>query len=59
MDIIILIAIYLFPALIAMMRKHHNWPAILVLNLVLGWTLLGWLIALIWAATAIRRPVEA
>ena len=30
-------------------RKHNNIVAILVLNLVLGWTFLGWLAALLWS----------
>ena len=29
--------------------------AIFVLNLFLGWTLLGWVGALVWAATAVRH----
>lgn len=49
---------YFLPAIVACNRGHHNRLAITVLNLVLGWTLLGWLIALVWACTAVRRQVE-
>jgi Superinfection immunity protein len=45
----LLLAVYFLPALIARDRKHHNAAAIFVLNLLLGWTLLGWVAALIWA----------
>lgn len=46
---------YFVPALVAAGRRHRNANAILVTNLVLGWTLLGWAIALIWAFTAGRE----
>ena len=46
--------IYFLPWVIARGRKHHNSDAILVLNLFLGWTVLGWVIALVWACTWIR-----
>lgn len=47
---------YFLPALVAYFRHHHNQNAICVLNLLLGWTALGWVVALIWAATS---PVPA
>lgn len=43
--------IYLLPTLIAAHRSHGNMNSICILNLALGWTLLGWLIALIWCAS--------
>ena len=45
----VFLAVYLLPCIIAYMRKHNNIVAILVLNLVLGWTFLGWLAALLWS----------
>lgn len=50
------LAFYFLPTLIAAGRAHHNGVAILLLNLLLGWTLLGWVAALIWSATAVQRP---
>ena len=50
-------AVYLLPSLVAAARGHHNGAAILVFNLLLGWTLLGWPLALVWACTAMAgRP---
>lgn len=43
------IAFYFTPALFAYRFKHHNADAILILNFALGWTVLGWIAALIWA----------
>jgi len=40
---------YFLPAIVAAIRKKTNANAIFILNLFLGWTLLGWVIALIWA----------
>jgi len=36
-------------------RHLHERTAITLLNLFLGWTFIGWIIALIWAITALRR----
>jgi hypothetical protein len=47
--IIIGIGLYLLPWAIAKLRSHHNSGAIFALNLLLGWTLLGWVGALVWA----------
>jgi hypothetical protein len=32
-------------------RRHHNRSAIIALNLLLGWTILGWITALVWSLT--------
>jgi len=49
------IAVYFFPALVAFHGGKRNRGAILVLNLFLGWTLLGWVGSLIWAMVAPRE----
>lgn len=43
---------YFFPALLANQRKHPNQAPIFLLNLFLGWTLIGWVMALVWAASS-------
>ena len=51
--IILLILLYFVPTIFAVLvRSHHNGGAILILNLFLGWTILGWIVALIWASTS-------
>lgn len=57
--VLFLLAVYFLPAIIAGGRHHHNSTAIFVLNMLLGWTLLGWVIALVWACTAVRPPTAA
>jgi hypothetical protein len=54
-------AIYFIPAIIAAMRSHHQTAAIVLLNLFLGWTLVGWVVALVWAVMnppVSREPVR-
>jgi hypothetical protein len=46
---------YLLPSMIASARNHHNASAIWALNLLLGWTFLGWVAALVWSLTAVRE----
>ena len=54
------IAIYLLPVSIAASRSHPNTMAIAALNILLGWTMLGWVASLVWALTAVdRRPVAS
>ena len=54
MEAIIIIGIpmlYFLPAIVAGFRDHRNTGAVFVLNLFLGWTFIGWVIALVWAMT--------
>lgn len=49
--IIVVLFFYLVPAVIAACRRHSNAGAILALNLLTGWTLIGWIVALVWSFT--------
>lgn len=42
--------LYFVPTVVAFARGHHNRVAILLLNVFLGWTVIGWVGALVWAA---------
>jgi hypothetical protein len=42
-------ALYLLPTWLAVVWRRRQVTAIVVLNLVLGWTALGWAVALVWA----------
>ncbi|HJT69287.1 MAG TPA: superinfection immunity protein [Terriglobales bacterium] len=41
--------LYFLPTIIAFARSKRDAVSILVLNLLLGWTAIGWVIALVWA----------
>ena len=49
---VVLLVLYFGPAIVAAIRKHHQQNAIFIPNFLLGWTVLGWIVALIWATTA-------
>jgi len=51
LSLIIVCALYFLPAIIALHRQHPQQVPILLLNLFLGWTFLGWIAALIWSAS--------
>jgi hypothetical protein len=42
---------YFVPAVVAVLRKHNNSGAICILNLLLGWTFIGWVVAIVWSFT--------
>ena len=41
---------YFLPSIIAFARSKRDTAAIVLLNFFLGWTLIGWVVALVWAA---------
>jgi len=47
----IILCIYFLPAINAYSKKKRNAGAVLTLNFFLGWTLIGWVIAMVWSAT--------
>jgi len=48
---VVIILTYFFPAIIAIVRGKRNRGAIFALNLLAGWTFIGWVAALVWALT--------
>ncbi|ASD52029.1 immunity to superinfection [Pseudomonas phage PspYZU05] len=54
----LLILVYMLPAIVAGIVRHNNFAAITVLNVLLGWSLLGWVVALVWAFTNNRQPIQ-
>ena len=51
-----MLGLYMAPLIIAMVRDHHRLPWIGLLNFAAGWTVVGWIGALVWSVTAIRQP---
>jgi hypothetical protein len=47
-----IIVIYMLPTLIAFGREHPRRQDVLVANLLLGWTLIGWVAVFLWASLA-------
>ncbi len=49
---LVLAALFFLPTIIAAKKRHPNRIGIFVVNLLMGWTGLGWIVALIWALIA-------
>jgi len=51
-----LLPVYFLPTISAQLGHRRNTAAIFALNLLLGWTLLGWVAALVWAM--VKDPIN-
>jgi len=45
------LALYLLPTIIVLARRNKNVLGPILVNVLLGWTIIGWIVALIWALT--------
>ena len=50
---VLMLAVYFLPSYVAYRNKHKDQTAILALNLMAGWTFVGWVISLVWA---LKKP---
>lgn len=55
----LLIGVYFIPTIVATQRNVLNKWSVAVINLFLGWTLLGWVVALAMALRTATEPKEA
>jgi hypothetical protein len=51
------VVFYFVPTIIAFVRNKSNKLAILALNAFLGWSLVGWVVSLVWALSKDQQPV--
>ena len=51
LTIVLIFAFYFLPTLVSFLRQRKNRLAIFLLNLLLGWTVLGWMVTLVWSVT--------
>jgi len=45
------LALYFLPTIIVLARRKKNVLGPILVNVLLGWTVVGWIVALIWALT--------
>ncbi len=50
-----LFIMYWLPTIIAIVRQAHSALGVFIVNFLLGWTVLGWVLALIWSLAADNR----
>ena len=56
--LVLLIALYFLPTIIAANRHVPNVGSVVVINIFLGWTLIGWIVALAMAAGSVPSQPE-
>ena len=54
--VLLIVFLYFLPLVVAGARHHPSAGGIAVLNIFLGWTFLGWVVALAWAFSGTGRP---
>lgn len=47
--VLLVLMLYFWPAINAIQYGHQATFGIVLLNLLLGWTLLGWIVAFVWS----------
>jgi hypothetical protein len=55
---ILIVLLYFLPWFQALSSHKRNSTAIGLLNLLLGWTVIGWIVALVWALTKDPVPTQ-
>ena len=50
--VLFVVFLYFLPWFVAYMRYAKSVHGVIVLNMLLGWTFIGWVVALIWASIA-------
>lgn len=56
---LVILVLYFLPIGVASVRKHNAVLNIMVVNLWLGWTVLGWIVALVWACDTDVETADA
>ena len=56
--VLVLLVLYLIPSLLAWTQDAMHLRGIVLCNLLLGWTVLGWLVALVWALVDGSRDAD-
>jgi hypothetical protein len=48
--------VYFLPMLLAILLRNRRWIVVGLVNLLLGWTIIGWFVALVLAFSLQKRP---
>jgi uncharacterized membrane protein len=54
--LILVVVLYMLPTFLAFGREHPRRQDVAVVNILFGWTLIGWIAVFLWALLA--RPQE-
>jgi len=53
--VIVLVVVYFIPAIVAIVGRHRLWLLITLIDLLFGWTVVGWFTALALLAASRRQ----
>ena len=56
--LLLTVAIYMLPTLIAYARDIQHRQLVTLINIIAGWTLIGWVVTFIWALMAETQADE-
>lgn len=56
--IALILPIYLLPGTIAFKRKHHHIVPIIIINILLGWTFVAWVVCVAWSFSPVKKADE-
>lgn len=55
LGVIVLFSFYVMPTIVALGRDKRGAGGVALVNLLLGWTVIGWFVAFIWSCTGRTR----
>ena len=47
--VVVLVGLYVLPTIVAAIKRGPVWLLTMAVNIALGWTVIGWVVALAWA----------
>ena len=53
--VIVLVSCYFMPTIVALVRDKRGAGGVALVNFFLGWTVIGWLLAFVWASSGKTR----
>jgi T4 superinfection immunity protein len=56
--IIVLVSCYFLPSFVALVRDKRGAGNVALVNFFLGWTVIGWLLAFVWASSGKTRSEQ-
>lgn len=54
MEFLIIAILYFVPSYVAILRHHQSAFSIIILNVLLGWTVTGWIVAFALSVTKVK-----
>ena len=55
----LLVDLYMAPTIAAALRRHPHLLHVGVVNVLTGWTIVGWIVAIVMAASRVSEPTTA